>query len=70
MPLQHSLLACHGSLRAIHEIQHPTLWRISNVEAFCDVSAMLPLSRCALQLLQCFVSGPDCDALVKGQLTQ
>jgi hypothetical protein len=45
VPLQHSLLARRGSLRATRVIRHPTLRSILHVEAFCAVGAVLPVSR-------------------------
>ena len=68
VPLQHSLLACRGSLRAIGVIQHPTLQRILHVGAFCVVDVVLPLSRTAPVSMFCFTR-PDCYALVKGDNT-
>ena len=45
VPLQHSFLACHGSLQAVRVIQHPTLRRIFHVETLCAINAVLPFSR-------------------------
>ena len=54
VPLEHSLLACCGSLQAIRVIRHPTLRRILHVEALCDLGAVLPLSRGAPVSVLCF----------------
>ena len=54
VPLQHSLLARCGSLQAIRVIRHPTLRRILHGDAFCALSAVLPLSRGAPVSVNCF----------------
>ena len=47
VPLQHSVLARCGSLRAMSVIRHPTVRRILRVESVYAVGAVLPLSRVA-----------------------
>ena len=65
-PLQHSLLAHRGSLRAISMIRHPTLRHFLHVEAFCAVGVVLSIL-VPLSLVFCFARS-DRYALVKGLL--
>jgi len=65
-PLQHSLLANRGSLRAISVIRHPTLRHFLHVEAFCAVGVVLSIL-VPLSLVFCFARS-DRYALVKGLL--
>ena len=64
VPLQHSLLACRGSLWAISVVRHPPLRRILCVVDFYAVGAVLPLPRGAPVCAFCFAR-PDRCALVK-----
>ena len=65
VPLQHSLLACRCSPRAIRVIRHPTLRRILHVQSFCAVGAVLRLSLGAPVPVLCF-DRPNRYTLVKG----